>query len=601
MSNFSDDHINILKKRSRIDEKDELEEEKMSTEEEGYDDENDDGDGGGDGDEDGDDGGDGDDDEDDDDGGDGDDGDDEDDDDDSTVVSREKQQQKQKKQKTSSSTKPKNDGSKDKSGTIQTKQQHAGKRMVDTKTDAAKLIYQEVKDRFKVSNEVVYYKDNETHVWKAKSLKSNAFLEEHIMESNIYIKGKGKPKPLAECVSAVRKSVLNKVRLQNEDDHWIRKAHTSSLGKLLLADGYWDFLKGIFFAFDDKDFDTSIIFFARIGYAYKQDSISITQSDMDDVKTRYFHNQLGKEMGDSVILMITRALAGESLKNILFCLGMGDTGKSILALALQQTFRDYIGDFNGANLAIKKNNGSQDEAQQLRWVMPLKNCRIAVSNELKNADMDGNKIKMLTSGGHDSITGRSHCQNETSFKISFLPIVFANDVRSISPKDDSIEKRLRVAPYNKVFVKDPENEFQLKKDDNVGNEVETLKFKLTFLHIVIEKYKEYRENNELDIEPKASIESKANWFDMQKDNFITKFLYDFEFTNKEEDYVTSPDITDWSDEKNMGLTSTKIGIELRKYAKLQGFGNVTNKAKRVGKKTVQVWYGVKQIVEVNDE
>ena len=82
---------------------------------------------------------------------------------------------------------------------------------------------------------------------------------------------------------------------------------------------------------------------------------------------------------------------------------------------------------------------------------------------------------------------------------------------------------------------------------------------------------------------------------------ITKFLYDFEFTNKEEDYVTSPDITDWSDEKNMGLTSTKIGIELRKYAKLQGFGNVTNKAKRVGKKTVQVWYGVKQIVEVNDE
>ena len=114
-------------------------------------------------------------------------------------------------------------------------------------------------------------------------------------------------------------------------------------------------------------------------------------------------------------------------------------------------------------------------------------------------------------------------------------------------------------------------------------------------------YKEYLKNKKLDIEPKASIESKADWFDLQKDNFITKFLVDFEFTNKEEDYVASADILAWSKEKNMGLTSTKIGKDLQTYAKLQGFGKVNNKAKRIGDKTSEVWRGVKRIVEVDDE
>ena len=214
--------------------------------------------------------------------------------------------------------------------------------------------------------------------------------------------------------------------------------------------------------------------------------------------------------------------------------------------------------------------------------------------------MNGNVIKKLTGG--DEITGRLLGQNETTFDITFLPIVFANDVRSISPKDDAIENRLWVATYDKVFVKDPKNEFELQKDDNIKMEVTTLKFKLTLLHILIEMYKEYLQNKKLDIEPKASIELKEDWFDMQKDNFITKFLVDFEFTNKEEDYVASADILAWSKEKNMGLTSTKIGKNLQTYAKLQGFGKVNNKAKRIGDKTSQgVWRGVKRIVEVDDE
>ena len=69
------------------------------------------------------------------------------------------------------------------------------------------------------------------------------------------------------------------------------------------------------------------------------------------------------------------------MKKIFFGLGETDAGKCTYVIAIQNTFGDYIGTFNGENLCIK--NTTADEAQLMRWAYLLRYKRIIVSNEMK--------------------------------------------------------------------------------------------------------------------------------------------------------------------------------------------------------------------------
>ena len=103
----------------------------------------------------------------------------------------------------------------------------------------------------------------------------------------------------------------------------------------------------------------------------------------------------------------------------------------------------------------------------MRWVMLLKNKRIIFSNEIKNkSDLDGNFIKKISSGG-DRITARAHCGNETEIQPHFLACVMANDLPRIKPYDDALDNRVRVINYEKVFVDEPSNQFEILKDNNI--------------------------------------------------------------------------------------------------------------------------------------
>jgi hypothetical protein len=78
-------------------------------------------------------------------------------------------------------------------------------------------------------------------------------------------------------------------------------------------------------------------------------------------------------------------------------------------------------------------------------------------------------------------------------------------------------------------------------------------------------------------------------------NIVDAFKNEYEITNNPEDYIPSPVIQQWLTDNKKGITITKLGLELNRYAKVMGYENLISKQKKINKKAVQCWFGVKMI------
>ena len=114
--------------------------------------------------------------------------------------------------------------------------------------------------------------------------------------------------------------------------------------------------------------------------------------------------------------------------------------------------------------------------------MLLAKKRIIFSNEMKNTtEINGNMLKKISSGG-DTLIGRTHGGTETEFTTHFLPVCFANNIPKIKPLDSAVNERLRIISFEKQFVDEPENEFELRKDTNIVEEIKTIEFQKALLY-----------------------------------------------------------------------------------------------------------------------
>ena len=318
---------------------------------------------------------------------------------------------------------------------------------------------------------------------------------------------------------------------------------------------------------------------------------------MEDVKRRLFYDPLGYEVGDYFLLTIAQAIAGKRLKRINFGLGGTNRGKSTITTACSLSLGDYVGSFNAENLAYRKTG--QDEAQVMRWALLLHHKRIIFSNEMKSTvELDGNMIKKISSGG-DRIIGRKHCQEETSFVCDFLAVCMSNDLNRIKPYDEPISSRVRIIPYEKEFVDEPENVMELKKDPNLMKEMQTDLFKRIFVSMLIERYDRFeRIEGGVEVEPIAVTAAKQEWTgdDGGKLKFIKRFLEEFEISDNDiADYATSKTIEEWLKGADLGISYTLFTKELKTYCKIHSFNKVESKVKTISGKSVRVWVGLKRI------
>lgn len=463
--------------------------------------------------------------------------------------------------------------------------------------EATNILYEKLKNNIKYCQGTLYYKHNHLWIWNDKEIDS--LLNDFVMNSKIY-KTNEKDEIIdfvqnRKIASNVSKNIIDKA-IVNKDDSWFNKSVKSSVGKILFTNGYYDFKKECFYNFDNEDFDHSIVFLEQIHY----DFTILTEEEeemMTTYKEKLFYTPFGKTLGDYYILQLARGLAGDSMKKCLFGIGSGNTGKSLMTSIIKSVCGGYYGAFNANNIAYNKS--SNDEAQKLRWVMLLQTKRIIISNEIQsNIEIDGNIIKKISNGGLDDIVARGHGGNETAFNISFLPIVFANDLNQIKPKDDAVVNRVRGINYTKVCVDKEEkdcNEFEMPIDVTLKNTIETLEFKKAFMAILIESYMTFKQNNYTEIEP---IEIQISTKDAIGDTntIIDDIKNEFEITDNDKDYVLSSTIESWLKPKHISMT--KFGNEMNKYAKLNNLNNVKSHPKKINGKVKQVWFGLKEIIEI---
>jgi phage/plasmid-associated DNA primase len=374
------------------------------------------------------------------------------------------------------------------------------------------------------------------------------------------------------------------------NNNWHNETQHSSLGKILFKNGYYDFHKELFYDKATYGFNPDIVFMGRIHHDFEP----FDTDYIEDIKQRLFINPLGKELGEFLILNFARGLAGDMMKRILFGLGGTDGGKSVLTMALELACGDYYGTFNAANLCVKTH--VNDEAQNLRWCLLLKSKRLILSSELKSdVNVDGNSLKKVSSGG-DSLVARGHGANEQSFTPHFLAMVLANDIKKITPYDDAVNGRVQIFSYNKRFVENPSNEFELKADPNLKHEVQTIEFQKALIGLFIQAY---MDKSKFDTIPAEALYCKNEWISTDA-NVVETFKEDFEFTSDKNDFVKSSDIEYWLTQQKLGVSMTKFTGELKKYITIHKL-DIHNNRKKIGGKLYMCWFGIKRIVETAED
>ena len=461
--------------------------------------------------------------------------------------------------------------------------------------DASKIIYNEIKHNLIFSQKVLYYKQD--NMWINDIAIIKPCIITYIIDSNIYKKNKhGEIIDYSNNVKSaenIYKNVIN-IAIKNRDNEWYNNIFTSSLGKILFNNGYYDFKISKFINTNDSLFDTSIIFTENTNYNWIWDDNYIFTIDelnyIDNIRNKIFYNPFGKEVGDYYILQLARGLAGDCMKRCIFGIGSGNTGKSLISSALKYCCGGYYGSFNGINITYNKH--SADEAQKLRWIMLLQSKRIICSNEIQmGINLDGNMIKKISNGGIDDIIARTHCGNETPFVIAFLPIIFANDLDNITPKaDDALNLRIRAINYKKVFVDNPTNDYELQIDTNFNKEIKTDLCKKALMYIMMIEYKKFIKNGSIEYDPPDIIKAKTDILG-KYESIIELFEKDFEITENLSDYIECSIIKKWLEKT--GISDSKFSRELNKYIIINNKKNIYSHDIKINKKTKRVWYGIK--------
>lgn len=462
---------------------------------------------------------------------------------------------------------------------------------VKSDKDAADTIYK-LYPHWVFCEEKLHVFDEDTGLWESNTVSYFKILKKYekeltfilVRDENIILTQKSYGNTLT-----LMKTIVLLIPDLCRNENWLIQSQKSSIGKLLFPNGIYDGHKGLFYPKDDYGFDPKIVFFGKM-YKNFEPFTEIDMTEIDQIKNTYFYESLGVAQGDFLATHLARGLFGDEMKKILFGLGGTNTGKSTISKALKLSLGDYFGTFNAENLAVSKS--SNDEAQRMRWVMLLKNKRIIVSNELKpSSELDETMVKKVTGG--DSVTARHHGGNEHDFLCHFFPISFANDFPKIRTYDDAIKERLRIVHYKKQFVNgEPQNEFELKKNPKMEDDMKTERFQRLFVGLLLREYMVFKEEGEKE-DPEEVCRAKNEWV-QEKTDFIDEFLEEFELTNNENDYVLSSKIQDWLESQKTGVSIKKFTIELKKHCVIKKFDKIESIKKKIQGKTPQIWIGIKE-------
>lgn len=438
----------------------------------------------------------------------------------------------------------------------------------------------------------LYVFDVDTGIWTTDHAVKNKIVTKcadvlHIMKQDQNGNLQQTGKNYARCHHK-RLNIFTFIEERVIDGNWMDRVETSSLGKLLFANGVLDMRTGKFY---DK-FDPEIYF--EYGFNYNFETYSEEDVEyMDSIRRRIFCASPGEESGNYLLLQIARALAGDVMKRVIFGLGLTDTGKSSLSLAIKYSLGGYAGEYNAEKLTETDSN--EDEAQKMRWALLLRFKRIIYSNEMRTTkNISHNMIKKISSGG-DALTARLHYKDEISFRPHFVPFVYANDLPKF-PNDTALNNRLRVVNFKKRFVDSPSNENEIQKDLNLESEIKSVRFQRCFVGLLIKTYMDFYDNGCIENEPIEVLNAKDDWIgNISDDTILDDFLLEYEITDDVDDFVPSSEINDWLTHNKYTISFNKFIMLLKTHCKVRDFDNFESTSKKCNGRSLRGWCGIKNI------
>ena len=402
---------------------------------------------------------------------------------------------------------------------------------IDNDVDAAEIIISKYGDLMINCNNVKYIKNG--NIWSCN---------ETLIKSTIYnwiIK------------TTLKKSIGEKYVYYNRDKVSINKCIdvVLELGfvennskfiteNLLKSKEYLPFLNGVY-SFQEK----KLLFYNDVSVQF----INQIDRNFPEVKDEVMNELLDKvikpilpdiEERDYFFYCIARALAGKYEDKKWFVnKGSRNSGKGVVSKLLQNAFKVFVGIFNAGAFVAKKMENS-DDAKNLSWVVGKKDCRLIISNEVKeDVVLNGVLIKSLSSGG-DTILGRTNHKDEIEFLPQFMMMFMCNSLKGVEPVD-ALENCEQFYCKSK-FVKSEEliegQPFLKLRDDNIKELIERPDIIDAFTVYVLSHYKTC-----MDIPESVKISTE----DMKRDIPLTLeqvILKHYRTTTNNKDRLFSEDI-----------------------------------------------------------
>jgi hypothetical protein len=443
--------------------------------------------------------------------------------------------------------------------------------IIDNDEDGAKIILKLLNNKIiksqkrifirKFENSNIYDEDLSMHFRDTKNE-----LKKFIINLSICkIDDKGNIKCISKMLNGCETLAETVFILLDDDENFIDNLWKSNLEKLCFLDGYYDFKTKQFKPYDNETY--------TITYIKRSCNFNISEVKYNELINKIINPILYNKKDQKEFLnWCSRGLAGcYTDKTWSLGLGFRNSGKGVLNELFCNTFNNYVGQFN-ANELLCSRIGNQEISKKLAWSIPFQFRRLNFSNEIKNTDenghklkIDGNLIKALSSGG-DELRARCNYKDEIKFKVQGRMCLFMNDIIESDPNDAT--ETLSIFKFMSIFKDEiTENEKKINddeecetkyflKDEKIKTELlNDVEIQNAFIKLIIDSYTDKPLYSNLK-------KSKDDMYDddNDEDNIISKH---FNITLNKDDLIIVKDFNDYAKE-NINLTKAKLKFIISK-------------------------------------
>ena len=281
-------------------------------------------------------------------------------------------------------------------------------------------------------------------------------------------------------------------------DGVMRSKLHSDIGKLLFADGIYDFETDTF----TPEFDREIVFTARMPGKFPERD----EQKVAFIREHTFSIPFNGTGDDHTLLheLMRAALGDFTRKKSVIGLGPPDCSKGMTTQLVTTAFGSYAQSFNGNSL-LHKGHSSESE-RDYTFILKFHKARFAFSSEIRippdtksNIAIDGNLFKTLVSGG-DEIQARRLNENAHSIVNKAQLFIFANDMPRISPSTNDVSSKIVPVNWSITFVDNPIGPTERKRNAEMSKLYKLPAYGDAFVHLLMDEYRAWKATGFKEIE-----------------------------------------------------------------------------------------------------